>query len=67
VPVHTVDINLVFLQLDPECAAAIADWAPASLWDRPGLIRFAASWDTGADDVQRLACGVISAVGAGAG
>jgi threonine aldolase len=67
VPVHPVDVNLVFLQLDPECAAAIADWAPASLWDRPGLIRLAASWDTGSGDVQRLACGVISAVGAGAG
>ncbi len=56
VPVHSVDINLVFLQLDPECAAAIADWAPASLWDRPGLIRFAASWDTGS--AGRSALGV---------
>jgi threonine aldolase len=60
-PVHPVDVNLVFLDLDPECAAAIADWAPASLWDRPGSIRFAASWDTDAEDVQRLARGVIVA------
>ena len=61
-PVHPVDVNLVFLDLDPECAAAIADWAPASLWDRPGSIRFAASWDTDAEDVQRLARGVIAAI-----
>ncbi len=66
-PLHSVDVNLVFLELDPECAAAIADWAPASLWDRPGVIRMAASWDTDAEDVARLACGVLSAVGAGAG
>ncbi len=65
-PLHPVDVNLVFLELDPDCAAAIADWAPASLWDRPGVIRFAASWDTDAEDVQRLACGVLSAVGASA-
>jgi threonine aldolase len=64
---HSVDVNLVFLELDPECAAAIAEWAPASLWDRPGVIRFAASWDTDAEDVERLARGVISAVGAGTG
>jgi threonine aldolase len=62
VPAHPVDVNLVFLDLDPECAAALADWAPASLWDRPGRIRFAASWDTDAEDVQRLAQGVIRAV-----
>lgn len=61
VPVHPVDVNLVFLDLEMECAAAIADWAPASLWDRPGRIRFAASWDTDAQDVQRLARGVIAA------
>ena len=60
-PVLPVDINLVFLDLDPECAAAIADWAPASLWDRPGRLRLAASWDTDAEDVQRLARGVIAA------
>ena len=60
-PAHPVDVNLLFLDLDPECAAAIADWAPASLWDRPGRIRFAASWDTDAEDVQRLARGVIVA------
>jgi threonine aldolase len=59
--VHSVDINLVFLDLDPECAAALADWAPASLWDRPGRIRFAASWDTAAEDIQRLARGVVAA------
>jgi threonine aldolase len=58
---HPVDINLVFLELDPECAAAIADWAPASLWDRPGVIRFAASWDTEAEDVERLARGILAA------
>jgi threonine aldolase len=62
-PAHPVDVNLVFLNLEPECAAAIADWAPASLWDRPGSIRFAASWDTDAEDVQRLARGVIVAIG----
>jgi threonine aldolase len=60
-PVHAVDVNLVFLDLNPECAAAIADWAPASLWDRPGRIRFAASWDTDAEDVERMARGVIAA------
>ena len=60
-PAHPVDVNLVFLDLDPECAAAIAGWAPASLWDRPGSIRLAASWDTDAEDVRRLAQGVIAA------
>jgi threonine aldolase len=64
-PVHPVDVNLLFLDLDPECAAAIADWAPASLWDRPGRIRFAASWDTNAEDVERLARGVIAACSRG--
>jgi threonine aldolase len=63
VPAHPVDVNLVFLDLDPESAAALADWAPASLWDRPGRIRFAASWDTDTGDVQRLAQGVIIARG----
>jgi threonine aldolase len=62
--VHPVDVNLVFIEVDPECAAAIADWAPASLWDRPGLIRFAASWDTDAEDVARLARGVAVAASA---
>ena len=60
-PVHPVEVNLVFLDLDPECAAALADWAPASPWDRPGRIRFAASWDTDAEDVQRLGHGVAVA------
>ncbi len=66
-PVHPVDVNLVFLELETECAAAIADWAPVSLWDRPGVIRCAASWDTDAEDVRRLARGVISAIDAGGG
>lgn len=61
VPVHPVEVNLVFLDLDEECAAALADWAPASLWDPPGRVRFAASWDTSAEDVQRLARGILIA------
>jgi threonine aldolase len=60
-PAYPVEANLVFLDLDTEAAAAIAEWAPASLWDRPGRIRFAASWDTNAEDVQRLARGIVAA------
>jgi threonine aldolase len=56
-PVYPVDVNLVFLDLDPEGAAALADWAPASIWERPERLRFAASWDTTAQDVQRLVRG----------
>ena len=59
-PVHPVDVNLVFLDLEPDCAAALAAWAPASLWDRPGRIRFATSWDTDAEDVERLARGITA-------
>lgn len=59
-PVHPVEVNLVFLDLEPERAAALAAWAPASPWDRPGRIRFAASWDTTDEDVHRLARGIIA-------
>jgi threonine aldolase len=56
-----IEVNLVFLDLDPIVADEVASWAPASLWDRPGRVRFAASWDTTADDVQRLAAGIVAA------
>ena len=56
-PVHTVEVNLVFVDLDTDAAEALADWAPLSLWDRPGRIRLAASWDTGSEDVQRVVAG----------
>ncbi len=56
-PVHPVDVNLVFVDLPPDQAEALASWAPLSLWDRPGRIRIAASWDTSAEDVARLVRG----------
>ncbi len=61
VPVHPVEVNLVFLDLDEDCAASLAEWAPASLWDKPGRIRFAAGWDTDGADVERLATGILAA------
>jgi threonine aldolase len=60
-PALPVEVNLVFLDLDPLAAEAIAAWAPASLWDRPGRIRVAASWDTDAEDVARCAAGILAA------
>jgi threonine aldolase len=60
-PALPVEVNLVFLDLDPRIAEAVATWAPASLWDRPGRIRLAASWDTSAEDVARLAAGIAVA------
>jgi threonine aldolase len=62
--VHPVEVNLVFLDLDEDCAAALAAWAPVSLWDRPGRVRLATSWDTGAEDVARLAAGIRTACAA---
>lgn len=60
-PALPVEVNLVFLDLDPVVAEPVAAWAPASLWDRPGRIRLAASWDTDAEDVARLAAGIGAA------
>lgn len=60
-PAQKVEVNLVFLDVDPDIAEALAAWGPASLWDRPGRIRFAASWDTDAEDVTRCAAGIIAA------
>jgi threonine aldolase len=60
-PALPVEVNLVFLDVDPDIAESLAAWAPASLWDRPGRIRFAASWDTDAEDVARCAAGVVAA------
>jgi threonine aldolase len=59
-PVHPAEVNLVFLDLQPAAAEALAAWGPASLWDRPGRIRLAASWDTTLEDVQRLARGIVA-------
>jgi threonine aldolase len=60
-PALPVEINLVFLDVNPVVAEAIASWAPASMWDRPGRIRIAASWDTTDEDVDRLAAGLVAA------
>jgi len=60
-PALPVEVNLVFLDLDPDIAEALAAWAPASLWDQPGRIRFAVSWDTDAADVARCAAGILAA------
>ena len=78
--VHPVDVNLVFVDLNPESAAALAEWAPASLVSgadprpprklagsrstlggQPSRLRCAASWDTTAEDVRRLAAGCAAA------
>ncbi len=60
-PVHPVEVNLVFVDLPPDQADALASWAPLSLWDRPGRVRIAASWDTSAEDVARLVRGCAAA------
>jgi threonine aldolase len=59
--VHPIEVNLIFLDLDPDSAAALAAWAPVSLWDRPGRVRLATSWDTDSEDVERLAAGIKAA------
>jgi threonine aldolase len=59
---YPVDTNAVFVTLPPAVVGALGQWSEFYVWDPArSLVRFVASWDTTADDVERLVAGVRAA------
>lgn len=64
-PGYPRDTNAVFVTLPHATLEPLLRWTPFHVWDPArDLVRFVASWDTTADDVDRLAAGIAAACAA---